>query len=1100
MRKGLLIFTLCFAFAINAIAQITVTGTVVDTDGQALPGVTVLEKGTMNGTSTSVDGNYTLTVASDAVLVFSFIGYTTTEVPVEGRTTVNVTLELTALQMDEVVVTALGVRREARALGYSVSSVDSDRIMASGTPPNLLQSLYGAAAGVSIGGTASGPSGGMRINIRNAISFDAASSTRPLIVVDGIPIFDQESNITANPRTGRDHGTGINDINPNDIESIEILKGAKASVLYGSAGANGVILITTKTGTERPGLGVSASFSSSVDRIAFMPELQREYGTGRSPSTIQTDTQGFYLDENGNRALDWTGVAFGPRFDANQQVRWWDGTTRPWVANDRTIYEQLFRTGYQNSANVELSSGFDAGSIRFSYTNMQMTPVFPNSKYDRNNFSVSANAALNDNISIRYSGNHFITNNFNSAYNQSFSGQGAQAQIGAYSADIDVDLIRDFLVTPEGYNYFANPSLQNLISTGRQTLVNSLWDWTQDESEFRRVHTIQSVTMDVKFNETFGATLLGGFDNTTERSSYKGRLRDPSLIGPNSGSVYSDATRNIRETYGQGILTFDTDINPDFNLNGFAGGVIRHSFIERKGAEKIGGFVIPNFFSFSNLPSGVDPQYQFLNGEDMLYSVLGSIQLGWRDQIYLEAQGRNDWSSILPPGNNSYFYPGVSATWIASTSLDLPDVVDFLKLRTSWADVGRPGPRYFSNVNLGISQSGGGFIVTPPGFLPPMDENFMPNLKPEKKREFEVGLESFVFNRRLGIDFSYYVSNTYNQIMAVSAPPGLGVSSIRMNAGDVANQGWELALRTVPVNTRDFRWNIDFAFSSAKTKVLELDGELTSLELWGTHGLTAVAEVGGEYGLIYQQRGNHRYINPSDDNDPNNGKLIVAPTRMNYAYSTLGNKKVGKILPDVIGGVFSSVNYRNFRLIFNIDYSFGATFLSAGESYMMAAGILKESLPYRDAESGGLAYHLGEGGEKILGSHPGGGATFHDGVLLDGVLPNGQVNDQVVSAQDYYYQTYFSNGFFPEDRLFKSDYVALRNLALDYVIPTRIANQLLMNELVLSVFVNNVGYFYKAAPNSVPEATDGTARDAAFRGNTALPMQRSIGMSINVKF
>lgn len=455
MRRLLLVFFLSAGLLSgNLFAQsLRVTGTVTNqADGGVLPGVTVVVQGTTIGTTTDADGNYELTVPAGSTLVFSFLGMLPEEVVAESAGVLNVVLTPDLMTLDEFVVTALGVRREARALGYSVSSVGSDRIMASGTPPNLLQSLYGAAAGVSVGGTASGPSGGMRINIRNAIAFDAASSTRPLIVVDGIPIFDQESTITSNARTGRDHGTGINSINPNDIESIEILKGAKASVLYGSAGANGVILISTKTGTARPGLGVSASFSSSVDRIAFMPDLQREYGTGRSPSTTQTDDQGFFLDENGNRSLDWAGVAFGPRFDPNQQVRWWDGSTRPWVANDQTIYEQLFRTGHQNTANVELSSGFDGGSMRFSYTNMQMTPVFPNSKYDRNNFSLSANFAFNDNISIRYSGNHFITNNFNAAYSQSFAGQGAQAQIGAYSADIDVDLIRDYLVTPEGYN------------------------------------------------------------------------------------------------------------------------------------------------------------------------------------------------------------------------------------------------------------------------------------------------------------------------------------------------------------------------------------------------------------------------------------------------------------------------------------------------------------------------------------------------------------------------------------------------------------------------------------------------------------------------
>lgn len=1099
MRKVLVILTMCLAFTVNAMAQLTVTGRVTGEDGLGIPGASILEQGTTNGTVTNLDGAYTLRVGSDATLVFSFMGYASQEIPVQGRATINVILVPSTLAVDEVVVTALGIRREARSLGYSVAKVDNERIMVSGTPANALQSLYGSAAGLTVAATATGASGGMKINIRNAVSFDASSTTRPLIVVDGVPIHDQNTGMSFNDRTGRDHGTGINDINPDDIASFEILKGAKASVLYGSEGANGVILITTKSGSRSRGLGISASYTNSFDKIAFMPELQRVYGTGRSPSNNQTDAQGFYLDENNVRSLDYAGAAFGPKYDPSVQLKWWDGTTRPWVPQDKTVYEQLFRQGQQNTANVELSSGSETGSVRLSYTNMQLTPVFPNAKYDRNTLSFSANYDLNKYISVKYTGNYYITKNLNSAYAGSFSGQGARASLGAYSADIDVDLLRRYLVTDDGYNFFSNPNLQNFISTGRSSIVGNLWDWEQNESIFDRLHNIQSVTVDLTFNDTFSATLMGGLDNTVERNVFKGKLLDPSQIGPNSGSIFTDNTRFIRQTYGQGMLNFNTDVN-DLNVSGFVGGVVRHNYLEMKGATQIGGMVIPNFFSFSNLPSGVQPQYMNSNGEDILYSALGSIQFAWKNQVYLEAQGRNDWSSILPPQNNSYFYPGVSATWVATSSLNLPEVVEFLKLRASWADVGRPGPRYFSNVNLGVSQSGSGFIVIPPGFLPPMDENFVPNLKPEKKREFEVGLEGYLFtNQRLGIDFSYYTSNTYNQIMAVTAPPGLGVSTIRMNAGDVANKGWELALKTKPVHSRDIKWNVDFTFSSAKTKVVSLDGKLSSLTLWSQYGLNAVAEVGGEYGLIYQQRGNRHYINPSNDSDPANGKLILANNRAFYDYSATSNKMVGKLLPDVVGGMFSSFSYKNLRFVYNIDYSFGATFLAAGETYMMAAGVLNESLNYRDQESGGLAYHLNASGQKIAGQHPSGGSTFNDGVILDGVMPNGQVNTTVVSAEDYYYQSYFSNGFFPEDRLFKSDYVALRNVALDYTIPYNYTKLIGLNELVLSVFSNNVAYLYKAAPNSLPESSNGTGWGDSFSGTTALPAQRSIGVAIKVK-
>ena len=1088
--------------AIPIVQQKEIKGNITDENGIPLSGVNIIEKGTINGVSTDLDGIYSIKLSSDvATLIFSYLGFATQEISIDDRTTIDVTMVEETGSLDEVVVTALGIKKDAKALGYSVSKIDNSRIMVSGTPINTLQSLYGTSSGVRVASTASGVAGGMKINIRNAISFDSKSTTRPLIVVDGIPIYDENTGIDQNARTGRDNGTGINDINPDDVASLHILKGAKASILYGSEGANGVILITTKNGIKSSGLGVSLSMTTTLDNAAFLTHIQDQYGTGRSPSNQKTDDQGYYLNKDGERILDVSGAAFGPKYDSSVHLNWWDESKRPWVPNKKTIYEQLFRTGSQTSTNVALSSGGKKGSIRFSYTNTILNTITLNGKYSKNTFSLSTRYKLNDRISLKYFGNYYLTKNINPSYAGSFDSQGATASLGAYAGDIDVDLIKRFLVTDDGYNYFANPDIKsNVVSNGRLSLANTIWDWTQNESNFNRTNNIQSLTLDINVNNFMDLTILGGLNNLSENNEYRGRLNDPSNIGPNSGSVYRDATRTIRKSYGQALLNFNVNATQDIVLSGFVGGIIRHHFEEKKGASRIGGFVIPNFFSFTNLPSGQQPSYVFDNQEDILYSVLGSVQVDWKDIVYIEAQIRNDWSSILPPKNNSYFYPGLSATWILSNSFNIPSAVKFLKLRSSWADVGRPGARYFSNVNLGVSKSGTGFILSPPSDLPPIDDNFVPNLKPERKREFEVGLEGYFFeNKRLGIDFAVYHSNTYDQIMKVTAPPGLGVKNIRLNAGNVANTGWELSLKTKPVHLKDFKWGLDFNFSASKTKVIKLDGELTILSLWNKNGLNAVAEIGGQYGLIYQQKGFKKYINPSDDNDPNNGKYIVDNSGERYKYYSDSNKKVGKLLPDFIGGVFTSFDYKNFTLIANIDYSFGATFISEQETYMMASGLLNASLKYRDKANGGFAYHIIEN-LLVQGANPSGGSTYYDGVVLDGVLEDGTVNDKVVRAENYYYSSYFSNGFFPEDRLFKSDYVALRNIALNYVFPENLTKKISIDNLSLSIFCNNVAYLYKDAPNTIPESSDGTDWASANYGTTALPSQRSIGLSIKAKF
>jgi iron complex outermembrane receptor protein len=1101
-KTRLLLFMLLCIGSIFAYGQekMTVSGTVKDSTGTALAGATVNEKGTSNRVPTDAAGHFTLHVKPGARLVITYIGFATKEVP--ATSSMQVTMSAGSQTTEEVVVTALGIKKNSKALGYAVSKIDNDRIMASGTPANALQALYGAAPGVTVAQTAAGPSGGMKINIRNAVSFDQSTSNRPLIVVDGVPIHDQNTQMGFGA-TDRDNGTGINDINPDDIASFEILKGAKASVLYGYAGANGVILITTKSGARGKGLGVAASFTTTWDRVAFMPKLQTEYGTGSSPSNSRNDADGYYIDPaTGKRTLATTlgdgfgSAAFGPKFDPSVSLVWWDGVSRPWVPQTKNIYNDLYKTGHQNTTNVSVGGANEQGQIRFSYTNTTMPGTRPGSKYDKNTFSLNTSYKVNNFITLRYAGNFFISKNVNAANLATMNGEGTQTEIGAYSSDINVGLLNSHMVTPDGYNFFESPQNRYLISNGRQAVVGFLWDQTQNNSTFTRNHNIQSLTADIRLSKVFSITATGGMDYSTERNVYKGKLLDPSKIGPESGFMYSDATNIYKNTYGQGMLNYNTKLSKDWNLSGFVGGIVQKNTLEGKGASVNGygggGLVIPNFFSFTNLPTGVQPTYIFQNGEDILYAAVGSAQASWRNQLFVEVQGRQDWSSILYKTHNTYFYPGVSAAWVLSETLKLPAVFDYAKVRTSWAEVGRPGPRYFSNINYTVSQVGGGYVFTPQPDLAVMDSSGNPDLKNERKREYEIGFETYLFkNRRLGIDFSYYNSTIYDQIMAVAAPPGTGFKNYRMNAGAVRTKGWELAIKTKPILTKDFEWDLNFNFAHGKTIVQRLDGTLQSLTLWTAFGsVNAVANVGQEYGQLYATKATYT--------DSVTGKKVVNAAGSAYDYKS-ANKYVGKTVPDVTGGVFTSFAYKNFRLLANFDYQFGATILSGSETYMMAAGSLNETLKYRDAAHGGVAYYLDANSNKVAGNNPN-GTTFHDGVILDGVGTDGKTNTKVVTAENYYYDSYFSNGFFPEDRIYKSDYIALRNIALDYTISSKLTEKIHLNNLTVSVFANNVAYIYKAAPNSIPESTNGTGWGVGSYGTTALPAQRSIGFSIKTKF
>lgn len=1095
---------LLLALANGAFAQRTISGTVKDAvNGSTIPGVNVAVKGAKGvGTATSIDGTFTIKLPNGPqTLVISFIGYTTQEVAVNNQAKVDVLLQPANQKIDEVVVTALGIKKEKKALGYSMSTLKADDLTKAGTPINPLTSLYGKAAGVKVASTAGGSSGGMVINIRNSVSLNEGSNTRPLIVVDGIPIFDENTTMTMSDRHGRDRGTGINDINASDIESMDILKGAKAAVLYGSAGANGVILITTKSGSKKKGFGVEASISTTFENVAFLPELQNEYGVGRNVALsgkdpLMVDKDGFqYTMVNGEKTKTYfsSSANFGPRMDGSK-ILWWDGQMRDYTPQPNN-YRDLFQQGHLRTANVVLSNAGELGSYRLSYTAKDYEGIQFGSSQQNNNVSLNANIKISDRIKVSTTSNYYNTFNRNAPY------QIRDMVTYGIDRDMKVGLLMDNITDKDGYWYFRDNAIAQKAGNAVGISGSYLWNQTQNKNDETKHHFIQSVDLNVELTKWLNFKVLSGFDMTRKMMEVKKKVTKPLGDNPFQG-YYSVGERNILNFYTQYHFNVNTKITDDLSFTGLVGGVYKKN--SDRSIECITeDFLIENWFSLNNSSRPIKSQGSGYRGSDVLYSVLGSAQLAYKNYLFLEVQARNDWSSILPQINNSYFYPGASLSWIASQSLDLPEVINFAKVRASWADVGRPGPRYFGNMAFNVGSYGGIGYESTNGEIPPLDfanaNGKVPeeNLKPERKREFELGVEmDFFKNSRVGFDFSFYRSNSYNEIIGLSIPASSGASKIKTNAGNIQHTGWELQLRAKPVVTSDFQWDMVLNVSNDKTKIKKLDKGIEILPLWGVTGAKIEARVGGEYGEIY--------VNPFRTNEK--GERYVTADGI-YEIDKNSLKKMGKSTPDFTGGFTNNVSYKGFSLGVDVDYQFGGTIISQTNMYLKGNGSGKESLKYRDEAHGGSPYYVDKDGKFVLAaSHTASvpadakyGFLFHDGVILPGVKADGKTaNDKLICAEDYYSRTYWNGDMsVNEDAVYKSDYISLRRITLSYAIPSKLTRTIGFNNAHVSLFGSNLAYLYKDLPNVSPESTLGTN---SFSEQSPISTVRVFGVELKFAF
>lgn len=1061
-----------------------VTGIVADDLGP-VAGASVSVKGTSKGTITDSDGKFVLDgVKNGAIIQISFLGYTPQEITYKGQENLDIKLVEDSQAIDEVVVTALGMKRSHKSLGYALTTIKGDEFTLAGKAANPLTSLYGKAAGVGIQSSAAGPTGGVNIKIRGAASLESSSKTRPLFVVDGVPIHDQESSMATrgyDPLNSFDYGAGINDINPEDIESMEILKGAKASVLYGSEGANGVVLITTKKGANTRGLGVTASFQYTVEQPVSYIDFQNEFGTGTS---VYDELTGKLPDGTSMRRLGTSRFNFGPAFDG-KPIMDIDGNIINYEAQPDNFMD-FFRKGYSDNVNVAIAGGNDMGNMRVSYTNYKYQGILDNFEQKKNilSFSGKMNASKFATFEINSNIYNIVTQN-------RYPNIGGLVSYGI-NRDQPFSTLERLYKDDSGYK--RNKEDLTMSSYG-SNIMDLLWHQRENRNVDDKFHMITSLKGKFDFHKNVFLVLQGGIDYTDIEYNQKARVTqaEPNVVG---GKYSRKEERYVVQNY-DAMLNFDKNFMKDrLNVLAFFGGGYRSNEDKSINVSTYGDMLYPDWYSLNNEGSwpgaGDKGKVRGMSrGSDFLYSLYGGVTLSLDERYYVEITGRNDWASTLPAGNNSYFYPGISFNWNFKDQIPIPQL-QFGKIRMAWADAGRPASRYFANnvFTLGQIAETEASIVTPPSAL------FSGLLKPERKREYEIGMDLRFFDQnRLEFDFSYYTNNVYDQIMSVPLSSTSGYSEIRINAGNVHNYGYEIFLKGTPLVGKDFRWDVSFTAANQYAKVKKLYPGITQKLIGGGTGYKVVAEVGEPMGELLT------YDYKKDEH----GNRIVSSNGFYVLDYDAGFKKNSNINPSFIGGFNTSFYYKNFNINLGFDYKFGGALLSMSNYYLIGNGLSKESLPYRDEKHGGLAYYINEQNVKVPCEHnaaaPAGAKdnrVYHDGLILNGVKEDGSKNDIILSAYEYY-STFIHDmsADLQPDNIYKNDYIKFREIGISYTIPKRIVEKAKLQKVTLTATARNLFYLYKAIPNIDAESTLGTN---SYEEYSFFPSTRSFGIGVSVSF
>jgi iron complex outermembrane recepter protein len=1108
MRRSFLLFFLSLGLLSSTLyaQNLRLTGKVTNqADGTVIPGVTVMIKGTTSGTTTDVDGNYSLTVSSGATLVFSFMGMVSQEVVVQQAGVLNIALNPDSMMLEEFVVTAMGISRERKALGYAATTLSSMELTRVGSP-NFATALYGKAPGVRVLATPGGATSAVNINIRGVNSITGKS--QPLIVVDGVPIRDGEVNNNDFWGDQRIRGNGLVDLNPEDIEDLTILSGASAAALYGSEAVNGVVLITTKSGRGVKGFRVEAVSNYTRDYVAYLPQYQNKFGPGY-PIFIGNagqDADGWiYHNVNGQQVRGHinTNVNFGPAFDGKTQVMAWDGIVRPWEAQ-KDHYAALFEPATSLYNQVAISMGNDQGSARVAITRQDNTPVSLNSKNTRNILNLNSTYNLGRN----YRMDVVLTYNNQETRNRPYMVDRLWNNFGGMMTRFDnAEWYMPKYKTSLGYRHVVGANTQSLTPEenilyggSRPDIFDYLWQVKSNELTEMSDRLIGSLTNTWQITSDFSVRGRVSTDFTTMKTEQKNPNTIPLAFG-NSG-YFGMNSWQYKLLYTDILATYKKKVTTDLTMGLNAGYTARseEAFATSRGTN--GGLSTENRFDISasvNTANSGSSRSFFMT--DALF---GIANLDYKGMLFLESTIRRDRTSTMHPDNNAFYYPSVNASFVFSEAFEMPRWFEFGKFRGSYGVVGNYPDQYRANIayNQGTlgTQSAGGQPVLYTN-VPMRFGN--DNIKPEERHEIEFGLETGYLGGRIGLDVTYYDGETRDQILELTTPASSGASSVLTNIGILRNQGVEVALKLIPVKTRDIHWNMVFNVASNKNTVVKLTDGANFLLHGNFDGDAAElrSEVGKPMGSWYS-----RPIEKDANGQPlvdERGLYRVSPNEWEY---------IGNAMDRVVGGFMNSFTYKNLTLDMVVDYRFGSHIMPTAIYWMISRGLLTDALDYRDKESGGVSYFI-QNGVKVpfTGSGnagPNGEIVYHDGVILSGVRrDNGQPNNIIASSSEMYLRTNGWGGpqYNPwaqyRNYISPNDYIKMREISLSYSIPKSLVEKYNLNNLTLSVYARNPFFLYRTQKHFDPEQIASGSRwtqQVTNLGNN--PATRSFGGSVRFNF
>ena len=1062
-----------------------VTGTVTDEFGPVV-GATVVIKGTTRGVVTDGDGRFSIDAKSGDIIVISYLGYTTQEIAYKGEQRLSITLAEDTQALDEVVVTALGMSREKKALGYAMTELKGDDI-ARVNVANPITGLQGKVAGVQIDMGNSGPQSSSRILIRGNSSL--GMNNQPIFVIDGV-IIDNDMNESTQWGAQMDFGNDIKNLNSDDFESVSVLKGAAATALYGSRAANGVILITTKKGKAGDGIGVSVSQAMTWDNVYGFPDIQNSFGPGSNSAW------GLNADGSVNRTSSTT-RNFGPAYDGLPYTQGANSDDFIYQAYKNNV-DQMYQTGNYMNTNVAVHGGDEKGTFRVSYSRLASNGTTLNNNYGRNSISINASRQISKRLKVDAGATwvHSDTKN-------------PTAQGGGGSP------IYDFMYSvPRTYDtkYWLN-NYKNDIGSGWNDkdpieYTRSLYNLLENNVTQKEDNIRGNVNADLKITDWMSVVLKGNINRLS-------KLRENKILATGK-SNYDGAEyrtrKNDKEQYQlTGMVNMHHNFG-DFGLNGFVAFEQYDTRSSYHDANTNGGLRRPGVYDMSNSVQPINQTIRIDVDRKRLNSVYGAINLDWRGQMFLDITGRNDWSSTLiysdGTGEVSYFYPSFTGSWILTETLreSLPKAISFAKIRASYAIVGSDCAPYLTGIGFYKLDSDNNTYVNPnDGNTYPknvFDSNELRNLnlKPEKQNSIELGTELKFLKNRVGLDLTWYKTNTKNQILALSMPRETGLERRWINAGDIQNTGLEISLNVTPIEKRDMRWDMTFNFTKNNNKIVELYEGVDKYEIQGGNlDMRAYATVGGGYADIYTAYAYKRN---------EKGEILVNP---NGTWTRSGEQtKVGSGQPDFLAGYFTSFTYKDFSLNMLFDSRFGGQVVSGSYNYGMYTGVLSSSLFGRTSEHGGLPRtYTNSFGQEI---------TVNDGILPEGVFDNGTVIDghdvsgmsyaeaynkglvKPISASAYYDNKYSWGSGIREEAVQDISWIALREISVRWNMPKKLAHKLYVQNVNLGLLVRNVGYLYNSLPDNIHPEGLSSNRSYEFIETGGAAYTRTYGFNVNVTF